>query len=217
MDISHFAKTRYTTKAFDPTRKIPADVVEQIETLLRYSPSSTNAQPWHFFIASTDEGKDRIAKATSGLYVFNEAKIRNASHVVVFCTRCTIDDAYLQQLLDQEDKSGRFATPKNRAAQRDGRALFVNMHRFERRDVQHWLEKQVYLAIGTLLLGASALEIDACPMEGFHQTIMDEELGLRDLGYTSSVIVALGYHSGDDFNSKLPKSRMPSESVITRL
>lgn len=44
-DLSFLAKKRYTTKAFDPTKTIPADKIAEIKTLLQFSPSSTNSQP----------------------------------------------------------------------------------------------------------------------------------------------------------------------------
>ncbi|WP_223871519.1 hypothetical protein [Candidatus Dactylopiibacterium carminicum] len=44
-----------------------------------------------------------------------------------------------------------------------------------------------------------------------------EELGLRARGLTSVVIVALGYGGGEDFNAKLPKSRLPVDRVISRI
>ncbi len=75
MDIVSVALKRYSTKAFDATKKLTAGEAEQLKTLLQYSPSSTNSQPWHFIVASTDEGKARVAKAASGTYVFNERKI----------------------------------------------------------------------------------------------------------------------------------------------
>ncbi len=75
----------------------------------------------------------------------------------------------------------------------------------------------MYLALGILLLGAAALEIDATPIEGFDPRVLNEELGLRDKGLTSVVIAALGYRSADDFNAKLPKSRLPIESVLSEL
>ncbi|AXE33061.1 oxygen-insensitive NAD(P)H nitroreductase [Chromobacterium phragmitis] len=217
MNIAHYAQTRYTTKAFDPGFKLSQEQVGQIETLLRHSPSSTNSQPWHFFIAGSEEGKARVAKAAAGGYAFNEAKIRHASHVVVFCARAAMDDGYLQTLLAQEQRDGRFANDEARAGQHKGRSHFVNMHRFELRDAQHWMEKQVYLAVGTLLLGAATLEIDACPIEGFDARVLGEELGLREQGLVASVIVALGKRSEQDFNARLPKSRLPAEAVITRL
>ncbi|MBV8261805.1 MAG: NAD(P)H nitroreductase, partial [Paraburkholderia sp.] len=61
------------------------------------------------------------------------------------------------------------------------------------------------------------LEIDACPMEGFDAKALDEELGLREQGLTALVVVGLGYRSADDFNAKLPKSRLPAASVFTDL
>lgn len=217
MDLARIATTRHSTKAFDPARKIPAEIFAQLETLIRFAPSSVNSQPWHFVIASTDEGRARIAKATQGGYAYNEAKIRNASHVIVFCVRQALDDAHLSAILEQEDRDGRFATPEAKAGQHKSRSFYADLHRNDYKDVQTWMEKQLYLAFGTLLLGAAALEIDACPMEGFDVKILDEELGLRSKGLTSAVIASLGYHSDEDFNARLPKSRLLAETVITHL
>ena len=71
MDISKVAQTRYTTKAFDSERQIPAETIEKLRTLLRNAPSSVNSQPWHFVIAGTPEGRARIAKATQGGFAYN--------------------------------------------------------------------------------------------------------------------------------------------------
>jgi nitroreductase len=85
---------RYSTKAFDASKTLTAEQAENLKTLLQFSPSSTNSQPWHFIVASSDEGKARVAKAASGTYVFNERKILDASHVVVFCAKTAMDDAW---------------------------------------------------------------------------------------------------------------------------
>lgn len=213
-DLSFLAKKRYTTKVFDATKVIPADKIAHIKTLLQYSPSSTNSQPWHFVLAATAEGKAKIAEATSQ-FAFNTSKILNASHVVVLCTRTHIDNEHLLTVLEQEDKDGRFANEEAKLGQHKGRSFFVDMHRNELKDAQHWMEKQVYLALGTLMLGASVLDIDACPIEGFDAAKLNEVLGLREQGLCASVVVALGYHAEDDFNAKLPKSRLPQALIFT--
>jgi len=217
MNVLSFAKARYTTKAFDASRKIPAEQFDQLRELLRHSPSSVNSQPWHFVVAASDEAKAQVAKGTQPGFAYNEAKILNASHVIVLCARTGFDEAHLAALLEQEDKDGRFATPEARAGQHNGRSGYVNLHRFDQKDTQHWMEKQVYLALGTLLLGAAALEIDACPMEGFDPRLLDAELGLRARGLTSVVVVGLGYRAAEDFNARLPKSRLSVEAVFTEL
>ena len=217
MNILEAALKRHTTKAFDPDRKIPAEVFEQFTTLLRHSPSSVNSQPWHYFIASDEAGKERVTKATPEAFAYNAGKIRKASHVLVFCARTQFDDAYLDGLLAQEDKDGRFATPEARNGQKNTRGFYVDLHQNKLNDAAVWAQKQVYLALGAALLAAPMLGIDACPMEGFDAAALDAELGLAEQGLQSVVLLALGYSSAEDFNAKLPKSRLAADEVMTRL
>ncbi|CAH8193674.1 oxygen-insensitive NAD(P)H-dependent nitroreductase NfsB [Vibrio aestuarianus] len=215
MNITAHAKTRYSTKAFDSTKRISDQHIAEIKELIRFSPSSTNAQPWHFILASSDEAKQKVAQATQGFYSFNEGKILNASHVLVFCAKTSIDENYLLDLLEVEDQDGRFSNDEAKQGQHRGRSYFVNMHRFDLKDAQHWMEKQVYLNVGTVLLGVSTLGIDAVPIEGFDAKVLDEAFALREQGLSSVVIVPLGYRSEEDFNAKLPKSRWPETTIIT--
>lgn len=218
MNIARIALDRYTCKAYDPTRKISEASMEQLTTLLHSCPSSVNSQPWHFLVASSAAGKQRIARATEQTpYSANTPKILNASHVIVLCARTTLDEAHLAALLDQEERDGRFLAPEAKAMQDKGRNVYVAKHRFDSRDTQAWMEKQVYIALGSLLLGAAALEIDATPIEGFDPVVLNDELGLREKGLTSVVLAALGYRSGEDFNANLPKSRLPMDRVFSWL
>ncbi len=215
MEIKDFINNRYTTKVFDPLKKIDESKIKEIVNLLHKSPSSTNSQPWHFIIVKTQEGFEKVAKAATGIYAFNELKIRNASHLVILCTKSNIDESYLKKLVEQEDKDGRFINEDAKKAQHKGRSYFVNSHRFYFSDAQHWMEKQVYIALGTLLFGVSILGIDSCTMEGFDKRILDEELNLHEKGFTSTLIVSLGYRSNDDFNATTPKSRLPLDEVVS--
>ena len=215
MDILSAAKKRHTAKAYDSERRIPEEVMQQVYDLLRNSASSVNSQPWHFIVANTPEGRARIAKATQGGYVYNAAKVNDASHVIVLCARVDMDEAHLDALLEQEERDGRFRDAQARAGQDATRRGYVNQHRYGTKDVAQWLEKQVYLALGTALVGAATLEIDATPMEGFDQKILDAEFGLNEKGLTSLVLVSFGYSSPADFNAGLPKSRLSQEATFT--
>ncbi|MGV4855640.1 oxygen-insensitive NAD(P)H nitroreductase [Acetobacter senegalensis] len=207
---------RHTTKAYDKNRKIPASIVTQLLEALRYSPSSVNSQPWHFFVADNDAGKARIAKATSGVFSFNVNRVLDASHVIVLCARNTLSPDYLQTLGAQEQADGRFATDEARDVAQKGRATFVGIHE-QAGDVATWAQKQTYIAQGFLLLSAALLGVDATPMEGFEASILEEELGLKEKDLTPVVIVSLGYHSDADFNARLPKSRLPEQAIFTTL
>lgn len=213
-DIIRIASTRHTCKSFDPTKKIAAAQIEALCTALRFAPSSVNIQPWHFFIAGSDKAKALIAQATQGGYVYNEAKVRNASHVMVLCARSEIDDGHLDAILSQEAHDGRFATPEAKEGQNASRRFYANLHRGVLKDSDIWMEKQVYLALGMLLQNAAHLGIDACPMEGFDQVALNDALGLDTRGLSSVVLVSLGYRSNEDFNASLPKSRLAADAVI---
>jgi len=217
MDTVALAKRRYTTKAYDASRRIPQATIDALLEQLRHSPSSVNSQPWHFIVADTPEGKARLAKSTEVGFAYNTAKILNASHVVVFAARTDMTDSHLQALLEQEDKDGRYRNEQAKAGQDQTRRFYADLHRYDNKDLQHWMEKQVYLALGTALLGAAAYGLDATPIEGFDFKLMDAELDLRERGFTSVVVLALGYRSEDDFNAGLGKSRLPAEQVFTFL
>lgn len=217
IDIARIAAARHTCKAFDPERKIaPADIAA-LRTVLRNAPSSVNSQPWHFFIAESEAGKARVASATQPDYAYNTPKLLNCSHAVVLCARLDFDEAHLAAILEREDRDGRFPKPEGKAAQNNLRRHYVALHRDELKDLSFWMQKQVYIALGALLQGAAALGLDACPIEGFDKEKLDEALGLRERGLTSVVLTALGYRSAEDFNAKLPKSRIDEACVFTLL
>ncbi|ONI45719.1 NAD(P)H nitroreductase [Candidatus Epulonipiscioides gigas] len=217
MNIISIAKSRYSAKEFDPNKKFTKEQLEDIETLLQYSPSSTNIQPWHFVIADTDDGKAKIAEAACGFYSFNEPKVRNASAVVVFASKVELTEDYLNHISDVEHKDGRFPQPEFKEQNHAARSIFAKMHKYDYKDFQQWADKQVYLNLGNFLLATAALGIDSLAMEGFDLKKLDEILGLREKGFTAAFVVALGYHSAKDFNKDLPKSRLPKSEIIDRI
>lgn len=217
MNTADIAKKRYSTKNFRTDKATSPEQMQGIKDLLRFSPSSVNGQPWHFICASTENGKARIAKAVQGFYSFNLDKVLKANHVIVFCARTTMDDSYLDHLLDQETKDGRFADDKAREGQKNGRKTFVNLHKTERNDLTEWTARQTYLNLGVFLLGVAGLGLDAVPIEGFDTEMLDSEFGLAGQGLRSLVLVAVGYRAEDDFNAALPKSRLPENEIITEI
>lgn len=214
MDVITAAEKRFTAKKYDADRKIDAATMNKVETLLRTAPSSVNSQPWHYIIADTDQGRELIAEAAHGSYVMNAEKIRCASHVVVFCVRDDMDEAHLQSILDQEDKDGRYSTAEARSAADKGRHFFVSLNSAR---MQEWMARQVYLSLGYTLMGVASLGLDSTPLEGVDVDRLDELLKLREQGLRSLFVLPLGYHEEGDFNAKLPKSRLPTEQIITHI
>ena len=215
MNLIETLNWRYSTKEFDPNKKVSEEDFQQVKALLRMSPSSTNIQPWHFIIANSDEGKARVANGTQGFFHFNSKKVTDASHVIVFCSRTSANEDYMLHLLEKEDADGRYPNEDIKQGMHDGRNIFADMHRYDFKDFQHWLEKQVYLNIGSFLLGVAALGIDTVPMEGVDLKAIDDEFGLREKGFTCITVVSIGYRTETDFNAKTPKSRLSEEEIFT--
>lgn len=217
MNITEALNYRYSVKSFDSTRKISAEDFEQIKNILQLSPSSTNLQPWHFILAENEEGLKRVAKGATGFYKFNKPKIMEASHAIVFCTKVYADEAHLQKVLEKEEEDKRFPEAQFKIQMDGARRTFLNIHRNDWKDEAQWHTHQVYLNIGAVLLGAATLGIDICPMEGFDFSILNEEFGLTEKGFSAVAVLALGYRNENDFNipEKLPKSRLAKKDIFT--
>ena len=80
--------------------------------------------------------------------------------------------------------------------------------------VNTWASDQTFIALGTLLMSAALLKIDACPMEGFDKRAFDEILGLGPRGLSSVVSCAVGYRLDSDKYAHLPKVRFAASDVI---
>ncbi|MBP8172546.1 MAG: oxygen-insensitive NAD(P)H nitroreductase [Aeromonadaceae bacterium] len=215
MNITEIVRTRHTCKAYDQSRPLSEEQLQQLQEILRFSPSSVNSQPWHFFLISSDEGK---AKLIPTLTEHNMEKVRNAPLTVVIATKTGLDDAHLQALLEQETLDGRFGGNEEARKGADGaRRYYVGLNSTSPQKQQEWMARQAYISLGFLLMGAATLGLDATPIEGFFPEKLDAALGLGELGLKSVVLASIGYRSEQDFNASLNKSRLPAEQLITRL
>lgn len=212
--IAQISERRYTCKAYDPTKKIPQEAMDQLYNVLRNSPSSVNSQPWHFIVLESDKAKKSVLPA---IFEFNHPRVQDASHVVIFLSRNGFSSEYLTQIVDQEERDKRFPEEGMKEANDKGRRFFVDLNREPEAKLQDWQNRQLYIALGNLLFAAAAIDIDSTPIEGFDPEKLDEILQLKEKGFRSVVIASLGYRSEDDFNADLPKSRLPFKDLFTIL
>lgn len=215
--IMDYARTRYTAKHYDTSKPVSAEAMQAVKELLRLAPSSVNAQPWHFIIASTEAGKARFAKATEGAFEFNKEKVLDAPHTILFCSRKSLSEGYLQHLTDKEREDGRFDGSKEiEKAGHDGRAYFAGLHR-KAGDEPVWTAKQTYLNIGAFLLGVAALGLDATAIEGFDAAVLEQEFGLKEKGLEALCMVSVGHRAERDRNASRPKSRLAEAELFTEI
>jgi len=196
MDFKTLAADRYTTKKYDPTKKISEELVEELKQILHLSPSSINSQPWRFTFIGDQNLKEKLAK-----YSFhNEEKVKDASHIVVFSV---IDD------LDLFEKQMTGYLPEGAIAYYN-----KNIKPGTEAQIKAWMANQVYLSLGFFLSAAASLEIDSTPMEGINTAEYDHVLELKN--YRTLFAVAIGYRDAEDFNQPAvkSKSRIDIEKVV---
>lgn len=198
---------RYATKQFDPTRTIPADTWAALEEALVLSPSSYGLQPWTFLVI-----EDAALRAELRPHSWNQAQITDASHLVVFLARRTIEATDLDRLIG--------ATSATRGVPADQLDFYRQMMQKDLVDgprsavIATWASNQVYIALGNFMTAAALLQVDTCPIEGFSPPDYDRLLGLEDSPYRSAVVCAAGYRDPADKYAQLAKVRYPLSEVI---
>ena len=198
---------RYDTKAFDAARTIPAALWSSLEQTLVLSPSSYGLQPWKFVVID-----DPALRSELRPFSWNQSQITDASHLVVFLAKRTIDGADLDRLIE--------ATSTIREQPIEQLAFYRSMMQKDLLDgprsalIDQWSTNQLYIALGTFMTAAALLGIDTCPIEGFSPPDYDRLLGLDTSPYRSAVVCAAGYRSADDKYASLAKIRYTAAELI---
>ena len=208
-DLLQSLKWRYATKKFDADKKIPAETWKQIEEALILSPSSFGLQPWKFVIVTNPE-----LKAQLPAFSWNQQQPVECSHLVVVARleQMTVEyvDKYIERIVEV-----RGVSKDSLSGNRKMMADFVSNMSAEQLEL--WMTKQCYIALGNLMTSAALLGIDSCPMEGFVPPEYDRILGLKERGLRSVVLCAMGYRAQDDKYASMDKVRFPAEEIIVRL
>lgn len=208
---------RYTSKAYDKTKRVSAEDLATIEEVLRLSPSSINSQPWKFIVIKSDEAKQRLAK-TFEKYKFNQPHATSASEIILFANKVHYSKEDFKKRLDASMAAGRM-NQKGYDKMLTNAFKFAEMTADENGNNSHWTKAQSYIALGNVLHTLARLNIDSTPMEGVDADEIQKEFA-KELGddYECTFALAIGYHNdGKDYNRKLPKARLAKEDVILEL
>ncbi len=149
MTVLDTVRRRYTAKHYDAAKRISDTDFTELLEVLRLSPTSVNAQATKFFIADTPEAKAKIAPA---FWDFNQPRVTDASHVVVFAVPTVVTDEHLKAVLQKEDADGRFPTEELKNQQDAGRRRCVELFSETPGGTFAWVSRQAYIAMGFLLL-----------------------------------------------------------------
>lgn len=209
MSLVDALQWRYAAKRMNG-KKVDASKIESLLSAIQLSASGFGLQPYQILVIENQELKAKIQPAA-----YNQPQIVESSHLLVFAAWNEVTaekiNAFIQ--LVSETRNVDVADLK---AYKDAIAGSLLSRPVE--DQVKWMDKQVYLALGTALAAAAKLEIDSTPMEGFKPSEVDEILNLKEKGLHAVLMMAIGERDeASDFMVNAKKVRWPKEELFTHI
>lgn len=200
---------RYATKIFDPARKVSDTDIKTLTESVRLAPTSFGLQPFRLLNVVNPELRAKLVPASWGQH-----QVQDASHLFVFATLTTLDEAYVERFID--------LTCRTRSITSDKLEGYANMMKgyiqgLSPESLRVWAAKQAYIAAGFLMETAALMQLDTCPMEGLDAKQYDVILGLDKLGLSTALVVPVGYRATEDRLAQAAKVRLPTEEMVVRI
>ena len=202
-------KWRYACKKFDTTKKLTQEKLTILKNAFNLTATSYGLQPLKMLVISNQKIKQDLVSLT-----MNQQQVADCSQVLVLCTETKISSTYIKEYFDTVVSLRE--TPRE-VLQPFEDFLTKDFSQKDPSQINTWMAKQAYLALGNLLTVCALEDIDACPIEGFEPQKYDSFLDLTDKGLQSVLVLAVGYRAADDVFSSMAKVRRGTEKVIIEL
>jgi nitroreductase len=208
MELLNWLNWRYATKSYNG-EIISTDKLDYILEAARLAPTSSGLQAFKIFVVSNKDLKKKMQPIA-----MNQAQVAECSHVLVFASWDKYDEARVDDTFVKISEARGFPLEKTEEYK-------TMLNGFWAAKGEAWqannTARQTYIAAAMALAAAAELQVDATPMEGFNNELMDDLLNLKEQGLKSQLIVTLGYRNSDDWNTKMPKFRKSKEELFVHL
>ena len=164
LSVSEAAHTRRSIRAYTP-EPIPQTELEAILRETTLAPSAFNLQPWRFVVVRDIAAKQRLAGAA-----YQQKQVTAAPAVIVIYS----DMADTLAHLDQVSRPG--ASPEQAAG--FSRMIDGYFGKNDETTNEAWAHEQGFIALGYLLLTATARGYATSPMSGFDEAAVKQVLEL---------------------------------------
>jgi len=209
MNIINSLEWRYATKKFDPSKKLSNEQVDTLKKAFNLTPTSFGLQPLKLIVIQNKELQEKFVE-----HSYYQRQVADASHLLVLCIEddTTVDD--VNAYFDLEKKVRKI----DEDVISDFRKQLVDMYRNKSlEDKQLSAVYQTYIALGNLMTVCAIEGIDACPLEGFVPSKVDELLNLSELNLKSVLMLPVGFRAEDDVMNGMQKVRKPLNETIIEI
>lgn len=200
---------RYATKKMNG-ETVPQEKLDYILETTRLAPSSSGLQPYKVIVISDQALLEKIKQIA-----YQQSQITDCSHLLVFAAWDGYNEARIAKVFNRTTEER--GLPQGRMD--NYKDLLLNLYASKGDAWQaHHAAKQSYIAFAMAIAAAAEQKVDATPMEGFLPDKLDEMLKLSGTGYTSTLILPLGYRNAEeDWLLNMKKVRAPKDEFITHM
>lgn len=200
MDLIKNLQWRYAVKKYSE-ELVSEEKIDQIIEAINLTASSCGIQPYRLFIITNSDIRQKLGEGS-----FN-SQIYASSHLLVFAGFNKITDDYINNYVEMTERQRNL----EKGALNDLKNTLISYFSTQTPEQNAvWSSKQAYIGLGTALIAAAELKVDATPMEGFNPKLFDDVLGLSEKGLHASVIMSLGYRDTEnDYLASVSKARLP--------
>ncbi|WP_105169620.1 NAD(P)H-dependent oxidoreductase [Pseudoalteromonas sp. T1lg23B] len=199
---------RYAVRKFS-NQLVSDGLIKQLLNDTRLSASAFGLQPYKILVIQNHQLKGRLLEAS-----YNQQKVLENSHLLVFVADMSCVEEMINQYTKRMWLYNDWCCKKQTAMKQSMLAALSGMN--EEQQYQ-WASKQAYIALGTLLVSAASLKIDACPMSGIDTQRYDEILRLCPQNLKTVAICPIGYRHPLDSSANANKVRKPLEELVVEV
>jgi len=208
MELLESLKWRYATKKMNGN-KIPQDKLERILEVIRLAPSSYGLTPYNVIVVEDQKLKEELQGAAYG-----QTQLVDSSAVLVFATWDDVTEDAVDIYIQETARQRGITTDMLEEFSGMIKGSLTNMTQEQKIS---WAQRQAYIGLGFALTAAATEEVDSTPMEGFNPVVVDNILGLKEMGLMSVALLPLGYRdSENDYLASMKKVRWDNERFFIR-
>ncbi|WP_367866210.1 NAD(P)H-dependent oxidoreductase [Pedobacter sp. WC2423] len=206
MELIKNLQWRYAVKKYTG-ESVSENKIDQIIEAVNLSASSCGIQPYRLMVITNPEIRQKLAEGS-----FN-TQIHASSHLLVFAAFNNITSQYIADYVTMMEKQRNLENGTLNVL-KDTLTPYFSARTPEQNAI--WSSKQAYIGLGTALIAAAELKVDATPMEGFNPEAFNAILGLSEKNLHAAVILSLGYRdAANDSLASMPKVRLPITEFST--
>lgn len=195
MNVHTAIQNRRSVRLFDPSHKINEKETEKLLSLALYSPTAFNIQNWRFVVVKDPAMREEIRAAS-----WDQAQVTDASLLVILCADLKAwEKEPMRYWHSAPEPVQEYIVP---AIQE----YYQGLDQVQRDEAM----RSCGIAAQTLMLAATSMGYDSCPMDGFDFNAVADIINLPD-DHAICMFVAIGKADKD---LHTPKDHLPYSEVV---